>query len=148
IAANGRDDWIGWFELEKEPVKATATENTARVIDLMKADVQCVIEAEDRTGLKRFNAEGMPQVGAAPFTHVMLIDGNDERGIDVGILSKAGFDIALMRSHVDDQDAKGTIFSRDCAEYEVHTPNGNTLLVLLNHFKNKGYGKPAESAAK
>jgi endonuclease/exonuclease/phosphatase family metal-dependent hydrolase len=53
-----------------------------------------------------------------------------------------------MLSHVDDRDEEGIIFSRDCAEYEIRTAQGNTLLVLINHFKSKGYGKPSESAAK
>jgi endonuclease/exonuclease/phosphatase family metal-dependent hydrolase len=148
IAADGRGDWIGWFELEREPVKEAATENTARVIGLLEADVVCVVEAEDRVGLKRFNDDILPRVDVEPFEHVMLIDGNDDRGIDVGILTRQGFEIVSMRSHVDDTDEKGTIFSRDCAEYEVRTPNGTTLLLLVNHFKSKGYGSPAASAAK
>ena len=92
IVADGRASWIGWFELTKEPVKETATQNTARVIDLLKADVLCVVEAEDRTGLVRFNKDVLPSVGAQPFQHIMLIDGNDDRGIDVGIVTKAGFE--------------------------------------------------------
>src|SRR5687767_5839642 len=32
IIANGRNEWIGWFELKRETVKETAIENTARVI--------------------------------------------------------------------------------------------------------------------
>jgi len=148
IAAAGRADWIGWFELERGPVRETATENTARIIGLLQADVLCVVEAEDRIGLKRFNQDVLPKVGVTPFDHVMLIDGNDDRGIDVGALTKKGFSIVRMRSHVDDQDNQGTIFSRDCAEYEIATPQGHTLLLLVNHFKSKGYGKPAESAAK
>jgi endonuclease/exonuclease/phosphatase family metal-dependent hydrolase len=107
-----------------------------------------VIEAENRISLKRFNADVMPNVQALPFDHIMLIDGNDDRGIDVGILTRATHEIVRMRSHVDDTDDKGTIFSRDCAEYEISTSHGNTLLVLVNHFKSKGYGKPAESSAK
>jgi endonuclease/exonuclease/phosphatase family metal-dependent hydrolase len=148
IVAKGRSDWIGWFELTKEPVKETATENTARIIDLVNADVLCVVEAEDRTGLKRFNQDVLPTVGVGVFDHVMLIDGNDDRGIDVGIMTKQPCNIVQLRSHVDDNDAQGTIFSRDCAEYEIETPKGNTLLVLVNHFKSKGYGKAAQSAAK
>jgi endonuclease/exonuclease/phosphatase family metal-dependent hydrolase len=148
IGAAGRQDWIGWFELQREPVRETATENTARVIGLLKADILCVVEAENRVGLKRFNEEVIPKVGAAPFQHVMLIGGNDDRGINVGIMTRQGFEISLIRSHVDDADDKGLIFSRDCAEYEVRTPQGNTLLLMVNHFKSKGYGKPAESAAK
>lgn len=148
IAAGGRGDWIGWFELIKEPVKQTATENTARVIGLLNADVLSVIEAENRVGLKRFNEDVLPKVGSQPFGHVMLIDGNDDRGIDVGIMLKEEYRIVRMLSHVDEKDDEGTIFSRDCAEYEIKTPQGNTLLLLVNHFKSKGYGKPAESAAK
>lgn len=148
IAVNGRADWIGWFELTREPVKEAATENTARVIDLLKADVLCVVEAEDRTGLKRFNDEVLKNIPAPPYRHVMLIDGNDDRGIDVGIMTREGFEIGRMRSHVDDRDAKGVVFSRDCAEYEIRTPAGNTLLVLVNHLKSKGFGTPAASAAK
>lgn len=148
IAANGRGDWIGWFELEREPVKETVTENIARIIDMLDADVLCVVEAEDRISLKHFNKDVLPKVNVTPFDHVMLIDGNDDRGIDVGIMTKQGYKIVRMLSHVDDKDDEGVIFSRDCAEYEIMTAQGNMLLLLVNHFKSKGYGKPAESAAK
>lgn len=148
IAVNGRADWIGWFELCTTPVTDAATENTARVINLVNAEVQCIIEAEDRPGLQRFNENVLPMAGMTPFAHAMLIDGNDDRGIDVAILSQRTYEIVHIASHVDDQDDTGLIFSRDCAEYEIRTPQGNTLLVLLNHFKSKGYGKPAASAAK
>ncbi len=147
IAPGGRADWIGWFELATEPVKETATENTARIIGLLQADVLCVIEAENRIGLKRFNEEVLPKVGVEPFAHVMLIDGNDDRGIDVGIMTRQNYEIVRMLSHVDDKDGRGLIFSRDCAEYEIKTAAGNTLL-LVNHFKSKGYGKAAASAEK
>lgn len=148
IAASGRGDWIGWFELVKEPVEEVATENTARVIGLLNSNVLCVVEAEDRTVLKRFNNDVLPKVGVEPFRHVMLIDGNDDRGIDVGIMTKPDYEIVRILSHVDDKDDKGEIFSRDCAEYEIKTAQGNTLLLLVNHFKSKGYGKPKDSAEK
>lgn len=32
--------------------------------------------------------------------HVMVIDGNDDRGIDVGLMAKAGYEIIAIRSHV------------------------------------------------
>jgi endonuclease/exonuclease/phosphatase family metal-dependent hydrolase len=148
IVAGGRGDWIGWFELIKEAVKETATENTGRIIGLLNADVLCVIEAENRIGLKRFSNDVLPKVKVEPFAHIMLIDGNDDRGIDVGYMSKQGYRIVRMLSHVDDEDDKGKIFSRDCPEYEIETPQNNRLLVLINHFKSKGYGKPRESAKK
>lgn len=148
IGVNGRHDWIGWFELQREPVKETATENTARVIDILQADVLCVVEAEDRVGLKRFSDEVIAKVGGKAYDHIMLIDGNDDRGIDVGIMTRADYGIVRMLSHVDDVDQAGQIFSRDCPEFEIRTPAGNTLLLLVNHFKSKGYGPPKQSAAK
>lgn len=148
IAASGRSDWIGWFELKTEPVKEVATLNTARVMQLVGADVICVVEADHRINLSRFNRDVLPMVGADPYEQVMLIDGNDDRGIDVGILVTNGHRLGHMQSHVDDVDDEGQIFSRDCPEFEIRTANGNSLLVLVNHFKSKGYGKPAESDAR
>jgi hypothetical protein len=57
IIATGRRDWIGWVELEKEPVDELATRMTARVIQEIDADVIGMVEAEDRPSLVRFNRE-------------------------------------------------------------------------------------------
>lgn len=148
IVATGRRSWIGWVELKTEPVNEVATMNTARVLHAVGADIQAVIEAEDRTTLRLFNDQVLTEAGGKPFEHVMLVDGNDERGIDVGLLAKATYPIVSIRSHVDDADAKGQIFSRDCAEYEIDLPNGKRLWVLVNHLKSKGYGIKAVNDAK
>jgi endonuclease/exonuclease/phosphatase family metal-dependent hydrolase len=148
IVADGRADWIGWFELKRKPVKETAIENTALVIRELKTDVLCVIEAENRPTLKDFNDAIIPKVGGEAFDHVMLIEGNDDRGIDVGILLRKDLSILSMVSHVDDTDDVGSIFSRDCPEYTVVTSSGKKLLVLINHFKSKGYGSSGDSDAK
>jgi hypothetical protein len=39
IVANGREDWIGWIELTKEPTDELATEHTAMVMRDINADV-------------------------------------------------------------------------------------------------------------
>lgn len=148
VAAAGRGDWIGWAELKTEPVEEVATENTARVIQAVDADILGVVEAEDRTTLRLFNEQVLPRVGAKRYAHVMLVDGNDERGIDVGMLSRADCPIVSMCSHVDDEDGVGQIFSRDCAEYQFRLPGEGTLWVLMNHFKSKGYGSQSSSNAK
>jgi hypothetical protein len=106
VVASGRGDWIGWFELVKEAVKETATENTGRIIGLLQADVLCVVEAENRTVLRRFNGDVMPKVQVEPFDHIMLIDGNDDRGIDVGIMTKQEYEVVAIRSHVDEGTAR------------------------------------------
>jgi endonuclease/exonuclease/phosphatase family metal-dependent hydrolase len=147
ITAAGRDDWIGWVELKTEPVNEVATANTARVIHELGAQIQAVVEADNRTALREFSDAMLKEVGGTPFDHVMLIDGNDTRGIDVGLMTRAGFDIVAMSSHVEDADAKGRIFSRDCPAFTIRTTNGSELVVLVNHFKSKGYGVQADNDA-
>ena len=41
-----------------------------------------------------------------------------------------------------------SFFARDCAEYWIRTERGTELVLLLNHFKSKGYGGQAESNAR
>lgn len=149
ITATGAEDWIGWVELKTEPVNQVAIMNTARVIALMEPDILAVVEAENRPSLKRFSEAMLATLGTTPFPHIMLVDGNDDRGIDVGLGSGAAFAIRSVASHVDDRDARGnTIFSRDCPEYEVVLPSGQSLWVLINHFKSKGFGDKGTSDAK
>lgn len=146
ITATGREDWIGWVELAVEATDEVATRLTARVIADVDAHIIGVVEAEDRPSLMRFNRD---LVGL--YRNVMLVDGNDERGIDVGLMTKTGFDILDIRSHVYDEDDTGFVFSRDCADYEVQIPGGATLHVLVNHFKSQSGGggpKRARQAAR
>jgi hypothetical protein len=145
VVADGREDWVGWLELKVEAVDEVATQMTAQVVRDVDADVMGLVEVESRTAVLRFNDLLLPMVGTAPYAHAMVIDGNDERGIDVGIMTKRGFAIDLVRSHVDDTDDACQVFSRDCPEYEVTTPSGGRLLVLVNHLKSKGYGVAAAS---
>ena len=100
IVADGRGDWIGWLELATEPVNEVATRMTAKVIGDVAADVLAVIEAEHRPSLTRFNDELL----AGRYGHAMLIDGNDTRGIDVGILTTAQVAITGMLSKTPRQD--------------------------------------------
>lgn len=136
IIAQGRGDWIGWIELATEPTNEIGTRMTARVIQDVGADIMGIVEAEDRPSLVRFNEELLGGV----YAHLMLIDGNDERGIDVAIMTRAGFKIESICSNVDAVDAIGTVFSRDCPNYEISTPNGTVVHILVNHFKSQSGG--------
>jgi endonuclease/exonuclease/phosphatase family metal-dependent hydrolase len=136
ITANGRDDWIGWVELAKEPTDELGTRLTARVITDLAADIIGIVEAEDRPSLVRFNDEMLNGF----YHHVMLIDGNDTRGIDVGVMARSNFRIGSMISNVDTVDGIGKVFSRDCPQYEIRTPTGVDIHVLVNHFKSQSGG--------
>jgi Endonuclease/Exonuclease/phosphatase family len=121
---------------------------TAKVIHDVGADVIGVVEAENRPALVRFHDDVMALVLGTSYQHIMLIDGNDERGIDVAIMTRNGFDLEGIRSHVDDEENGERIFSRDCAEYHIKTPANHRLIVLVNHFKSKGFGSQATSNRK
>jgi endonuclease/exonuclease/phosphatase family metal-dependent hydrolase len=149
LKAKGRDDWVGWAELRTAAVNEVAVMNTGRVIRDVDADILAVIEAENRVALKLFSEYVLQEVGGTPYEQVMVIDGNDQRGIDVGLMTKAGYNIGRMRSHIHDRKPDGNlVFSRDCPEYAVHTPDGELIWVLPNHFKSKFGGDSPASQAK
>ena len=155
VVAIGRGSWIGWAELKTAPVDEIAVMNTGRVIRDVDADILAVVEAENRVALKQFSEFVFDRVKdevahvIRPYTQIMLIDGNDDRGIDVGLMTKEGFDIGLMQSHIHDLKPDGNpIFSRDSPEYAVTTPSGELIWVIPNHFKSKFGGNDAASIAK
>ena len=57
IVATGRASWNGWVDLIVDPVDEIATRMTARVVADVAADVLCVVEAESRPSLVKFNDE-------------------------------------------------------------------------------------------
>ena len=149
IKASGRSDWVGWCELRTAHVNEIAIQNTARVIKDVDADILAMVEIESRPVLKEFNETVFKEIGGTPYPNLMVIDGNDLRGIDVGLMTKAGLSLGKMRSHVHDLKPDGhPIFSRDCPEYEVSGRNDETIVVLPNHFKSKFGGNNAASRAK
>ena len=153
IAATGRGSWIGWLEYKTQTVNETAIYNTGRVIRDVGADVLAVVEAENRITLKLFSEAVLQHVNkeagtSVSYDEVMLIDGNDDRGIDVGVMTRNGHAITSMRSHVQDMYGKERLFSRDCPVYSIRTPSGETVHVLPNHLKSKFGGNDSKSQAK
>ncbi len=150
VVATGRAGWVGWLELKMQLSTEACVQNTARVVSEVNPEVIAIVEADNRPALKRFGDDFVPLAPGpgSGYRHVMLIDGNDDRGIDVGLMCREGYPITDMASHVDDRDEAGLVFSRDCAEFVVRTPLKHNLLVMVNHLKSKGYGSQAASDEK
>ncbi|MET7425284.1 endonuclease/exonuclease/phosphatase family protein [Dactylosporangium sp. NPDC005555] len=135
IVATGRGSWNGWVDLIVDPVDELATRMTARVVADVAADVLCVVEAESRPSLVKFNDELLGR----RYEHAMLVDGNDPRGIDVGLFCVAGVEIDWVRSHVDVVSEGQRLFSRDCPVYRLLLPSGAELYMVLNHLKSQSF---------
>jgi len=147
VAASGRASWVGWFELLCEDVNWKATENTGLVISEVKPDILITVEVENRPTLERFNKQVLGAKFGVEYPHYMVIDGNDMRGIDLGVLSR--HPVVEIRSHVDDLRANGErLFSRDCPEFDIILPGGERVVVIPNHLKSKRNGDDRQTLDK
>ncbi|MEM9342618.1 MAG: endonuclease/exonuclease/phosphatase family protein [Pseudomonadota bacterium] len=118
-------------------VKQKDPEDTATIagrIRDMDVDVLAVQEVEHIEILKEFNRSHLG--GLYPF--VALVEGNDPRMIDVGILSK--LPLGAITSHqmaVHPDDPGRRVFGRDLMQVELLDDNGNRLLTVYNtHLKS------------
>jgi len=126
-------------------------DNTGRAILDSAPDVLAVQEVENLYTLRIFNRQYLKNY----FDRMILIDGNDPRGIDVGFLLRKGFSgqITGIQTHIDEGQggkavvrgpggpgsaigypATNAVFSRDCLCVDVAI-GGATLAFLVNHLK-------------
>ncbi|MBI5021978.1 MAG: endonuclease/exonuclease/phosphatase family protein [Ignavibacteriales bacterium] len=122
--------------------------NTAQAILDSKPDILAVQEIENIYTLRVFNETYLDNY----FDRMICIDGNDPRGIDVGLLLRKDLnaEIQNIRTHIDEPEngksihrtsflnsgywVTGAIFSRDCLEVDIKL-NGKIITLLINHFK-------------
>jgi endonuclease/exonuclease/phosphatase family metal-dependent hydrolase len=149
--AKGSNEWFGFVEFVRAELNVQSALNTARVLQVLNADIQIVIEVENRIVLQKFHddilyKQFLQPNGQTGYEYIYVIDGNDERGIDVGIMSK--YEVLSLNSHIHEKtEYNGEIvplFGRDCLEVDVKLPNGKILHLLINHLKSMGYNVPGD----
>lgn len=146
---NGAGDWSGAIEFHRQNLPEYSREALQRVITHdLRADILCLCEVEDRRTLRMFNEQWLGRA----YEYEILVEGNDERGIDVALLSRFPFGTLRSQTFLRDPEERlpnnlpGPMFHRDCLAVEVITPGGVPVHVLCNHFKSKGGGPEAESS--
>lgn len=104
-------------------------------IQRMNVDVLAVQEVEDIDTLNRFVRDELGDM----YPHRVLVEGNDPRLIDLGVLSK--FPIGAVTSwqhaiHPDDPESR--VFGRDLLQVEILNParTRRLLTVYNNHLKS------------
>jgi len=109
-------------------------EIASRIKDVMKADVLAVQEVEHIEILKEFNRVYLGGL----YPHIALVEGNDQRFIDVGIMSKLAIGpIVSHQTAVHPDDPTRRVFSRDLLQVEILAKNGDKLFTIYNtHLKS------------
>jgi endonuclease/exonuclease/phosphatase family metal-dependent hydrolase len=120
------------------------------------ADVLCLQEVEGHKALKAFNERYLRRVGLRPYPHLLILEGNDRRGIDVALMSR--FPIVHVRSHTALRYAdlglpkpryteSERVFQRDCLEATLDV-SGTPFTVFVCHFKSMGLPGEDDGRAK
>lgn len=122
---------MGRLVKEKQPEE---TLEIAERIRSMDVDVLAVQEVEHIEILKEFNNSFLHGM----YGHAALVEGNDSRLIDVGVLSK--LPIGPITSHqtaTHPEDPNRRVFSRDLLEVEILDTNRKKLFTFYNtHLKS------------
>lgn len=138
LAANEITDWNGWVSLQTVPIKTMAVKNKAKVIAEIDPDIILLQEVEDRGSLEDFNEEFLPEMGCSPFDEIFVVQGNDYRGQEMAIMTKRGFKLRSIQTHVHDRNRHGNpLFNKDLLVYEVKTPSGTTCHLISAFFQER-----------
>lgn len=127
--------------LVKEKDSADTHEIARRITQVINADVLAVQEVEHIDILRQFNREQLGNL----YPHIALVEGNDSRLIDVGILSK--LPIGTIVSHqtaVHPEVPNRRVFSRDLLQVEILGDNGNKLFTIYNTHLKSHFVAPGE----
>lgn len=122
---------------EGTPAKPRAElEALARSIRALDADVLAVVEVENRGILQKFVDAFLEDMGY----EVVLFEGNDLRGIDVGLLSRVPVGEVISHRHMKFKEASGkpTRFMRDLLQVRLRPENALPFDVFVVHYKSKG----------
>lgn len=124
--------FMGKLVKEKDPTD-TAT-IAGRIMQTMNADVLAVQEVEHIEILKEFNRDFLGNA----YSTIILIEGNDSRLIDVGIMSKLPVGAVTSHQTATHPASPGKrVFGRDLLQVEILKPNGDKHFTVYNtHMKS------------
>jgi predicted extracellular nuclease len=122
----------------RRPLELINTWKRAQLILAQAPDVLALQEVENKGTLWEFNASHLGN----HFQHLVLIEGNDFRGIDVAVASRLPIGRVTshqFRYHPDSTTDDHTVFSRDLLEVEIlHRWRTEVLFTLfVTHLKSK-----------
>ncbi|UCC78347.1 MAG: endonuclease/exonuclease/phosphatase family protein [Candidatus Zixiibacteriota bacterium] len=130
-----------------------ARQQTAQAIRDTGADIVCLQEVENRDIVDDFNEFYLKRTMRVHYGWRRVIDGNDIRGIDVGVMSKGRISVishaditfdefGLFTDELADYGLNGgdSIFRRDCLEVNLKVEE-KPLTLFVCHFKSMSGGR-------
>lgn len=117
-------------------------ERLAESIRALNADVIAVEEVENRDYLERFVNVFLPEMG---YRDVVLFEGNDRRGIDVGLISRIPVGEVRSRRHLRFPGHDGGVakFNRDVIAVTLEPKDAEPFEVWVVHLKSNAGGREA-----
>ncbi|MBX3432421.1 MAG: endonuclease/exonuclease/phosphatase family protein [Pirellulales bacterium] len=112
----------------------------AKSIKALNADVLALEEVENRFYLERFVEVFLPDMG---YDHVVHFEGNDNRGIDVCLLSRVPVGVVKSHRHLVFPGASGEPrrFSRDVLVVTLLPEGANPIEAWVVHLKSNAGGR-------
>jgi endonuclease/exonuclease/phosphatase family metal-dependent hydrolase len=135
-----------WGSLVKGKDTGETNKIAQRILD-MNVDVLAVQEVEDIDTLREFNRE---YLHPHSYRYCVLVEGNDPRLIDLGVLSRLPIGGVTSWKHaIHPSDPSQYIFGRDLLEVEIlNSGRSKTLFKIFNnHLKSHYVGPGRERAA-
>ena len=120
-------------EVWRSPKPDHQTHALARNILQSNPDIVVMLEVESKKALSQFNEKYLNET-----YEPLLIEGNDTRGIDIGILVKSELPFKIeVRTHRDLWTQNDNLFSRDLPVLLFREKNNNVKFILLGtHYKS------------
>lgn len=141
---DSEDDPYSWDEATLVKPRQQL-EALARSIRKLDADVIALEEIENRGYLERFVEVFLPDTG---YEDVVQFEGNDDRGIDVALISRIPVGEVRSNRHVSfpGPDGRPMRFARDVLEVTLRPTDGEEFEVwivhLVSNFQGRDYSEP------
>lgn len=137
MKASSMTDWKGWAEIKTLPIDHSAVQNKARVIAEVNPDILLLQEVEDRSSLSQFNTELLPGFNAVPFREVVVLQGNDDRGQEMALMTKNGYYIRGVETFADEyEQGVNPLFDKNLLKYKIITPSENIIWFIMVHLQS------------
>jgi len=104
-------------------------------------------KVEDRNSLVEFNNQFLPEFNGVTYRELLVLQGNDGRGQEMGMLTKNGYQIQEVRTYSNElDDNEKPIFDKNLVKYEITTPSQNKICLLSVHLQEQGKDKENSDA--